>query len=100
MSLKEFDEFVEELLHSGWYSTPKRYFGMEPATFSMLSFKRWALIELRDYVMSVPYKRPVDSVEVFRRQMDCFACQAKGDMEKNMFSTAYDVATDILDMLL
>lgn len=97
---EEFDAFIESLYTSGMYSFPKSYRHTKPAVFALESYKRWAIGELRDFVEQRIYSRPIDSVEAFRKRMDNYACMAKTEEAKYMFSTAYDVVTDILDMML
>lgn len=100
MNLMEFGKFIDELIGSGWYAPPYRYYGMKPEIFSMLSAKRWAILELKEFVFSHKKSRPIDSVELFRKQLDNYSCIAKNEEAKFMFSTAYDTVTNILDMLL
>lgn len=100
MNLKEFEEFLDELLNSGWYAPPYQYYGVKPEVFTMLSAKRWAVLELKEFSRKKIGIAPVYIVEEFRQEMDKYACIAKDETAKFMFSTAYDVVTDILDMLL
>lgn len=100
MSREEFLRFLNELLTTGWYAPPFRYY-MKKNAFDKMSYKRWTVFELRDFAMRQPYEmRPVDIVEKFRKMADNFACSNKAEDIKFIFSVAYDTATDILDMLL
>lgn len=79
---------------------PIRFNGMDLIKFQEASYKRWAAREIRDYLDRHRKHEPINAVEEFRYSMDQFACSTKNPRKNFMFSVAYDVATDILDMLL
>ena len=82
------------------YKKPTRYYGMDRVKFQQQSYAHSAAIELRDYLDKHRTHEPIGLVEEFRYAMDNFACASKTSKQNFMFSVAYDVATDILDMLL
>lgn len=60
----------------------------------------WAFDEIEQYLM-VHEKTPVGTdafaiLEEFANKMDLFACQAKTDDARFIFSTAYDVVEDFI----
>lgn len=101
MDKRDFLDFLNKLAKVGWYREPTHY-DMKKTTFDFLSYKRWALFELRDYIIANLDSRmsPSELTEKFRKLLDHYACLAKNDDAKIMFSIAYDTVTDILDMIL
>lgn len=101
MDKREYLNFINKLTKTGWYLGPTHY-DMKKTTFDFLSYKRWALFELRDYIIANLDSKlaPTELTEKFRKQLDNFACRARSDDGKIMFSIAYDTVTDILDMIL
>lgn len=82
-----------------WYPEPTEKIRKEE--FDLLAYNHWAYKELSNYV----YRRksdisPVSAVEEFREKMDDYACKAKTGEANFIFSVAYDVATDILDLFI
>lgn len=63
-------------------------------------YMNWAANEIESYIDRHRNWEPINAVEEFRYMMDKLACSAKDSKKNFMFSTAYDVATDILDVLL
>lgn len=91
---------INDLLNSAWYRAPSRW-GIDVTTFRFLSYKRSGLIELRNYVQNhEEFDDILDAIEEYRWMVDVIACGAKTDNKNFMFSTFYDVATEVLDMLL
>lgn len=91
---------IDEMLYRGWYQEPSTYYGTTKLTFMMTSYKHWALNELRLYALSHLEEDSVTCVEKFRSMVDCLACDAKTSDSNFMYSVCYDVATDVLDMML
>lgn len=81
------------------YQPPKTY-QMNKGKFMHRSFKSWAIKEIRIYILTNFDLSAIEALEQFRQMMDDFACQSTNGTNSFMFSTAYDVATDILDTLL
>lgn len=67
------------------------------ALFAQESYTRWAMKEIDDY-LAQNNGGSIEILEEFRKNMDYFACNARTDHAKLMFSVAYDVATNLLDM--
>ena len=65
--------------------------------FLARSYARWAIKELIKILSSNEKISPLSVVEKFRHQMDTYACRKK--ITSCIFSTAYDVADDILNKL-
>lgn len=89
------DEMREE-----WYKAPTTYYHRKKVDFEYQSYKRSAMEEIKIYLMEHKDEDPVFAMENFRYQMDCFACETKNGNANFMFSIYYDVATDVLDVLL
>lgn len=62
------------------------------------SYRNWALMEMGLHLRK--RRNDIESVESFRKKLDDFACSAKTDQGKIMFSVAYDVVTEHLDNLI
>jgi hypothetical protein len=98
-------DYTEEVLRmidaveKEYYKPPKTY-KMNKGEFMHRSFKSWAIKELRIYILSHFELSPIEAIEQFRQLMDDFSCRSKDGGISFMFSTAYDVSTDILDNLL
>lgn len=92
--LKIIDRMQKEL-----YRSPESY-RINSAQFMFQSYKKWALNELLLYLLIRRDENPIERVEEFRYQMDVAATSATTDDRNFMFSVAYDVASDILDILL
>lgn len=90
---------VIDSLREGWYIPPTNY-NKKRKDFDKMSFQRTAMDEIRFYLMEHASENPVDTIEKFRRMMDEFSCRPKSDDTSFMFSVYYDVATDVLDVLL
>lgn len=101
MDKRDFLDFLNKLAKFGWYQGPV-YYDMKASKFDFLSYKRWALFELRDYIITNLDSRMnhKELTEKFRKILDHYACIAKNEDAKIMFSVAYDTVTDILDMIL
>lgn len=82
------------------YSHPKEYYRQKRAYFEYQSFKSSAIEELMMYLIRHKNKNPIDAIEDFRYQMDCFACKTRNGIANFIFSVYYDVVTDVLDQLL
>ena len=91
---------VIDELRDEWYKPPMRYYHRKRADFEYQSYKRSAMDEIKFYLMEHENEDPVSAVEEFRYMMNRFACETKNGGVNFMFSIYYDVATDILDVLL
>ena len=70
--------------------------------FTQSSYSHWAVDEILMYIFVHLNLTPVQAVERFRSKMNYYSTmQDKVDSEANcIFSIAYDVATNILDVLI
>ena len=93
-------ELIDEMVCRDWYKEPSTYYGVTKQEFLLSSYKTWALHELRVYVLQHPKDDPITCIENFRHMVDGYACDSKTPDANFMFSVSYDVATDVLDMLL
>lgn len=66
--------------------------------FEQRSYQKWAVDEIVRDIASSKFTSPVMVVENFIHKMDGFS--RRNYKNRIIFSIAYDVATDILDMLL
>lgn len=91
---------VIDTLRSGWYTTPSSYY-CNRSVFEQQSYRHSAIIEIKQYLIDHKDQNPTDAVQDFRDMMDLASCESKVGTTKNfMFSVYYDVATDVLDVLL
>lgn len=87
---------LEEELET-WYPHPTCKWRLEKA--KLISYRRWAMESIIDWVWRNRENPPIIVMEEFLQMMDDAACEAT-EMDQNiMFSTAYDVAMDVYDML-
>ena len=93
--LSVIDEFRDE-----YYKSPTSYYHRRKVDFEYQSYKRSAMDEIKFYLMEHENEDPVSAVEEFRYTMNSFACETKNGGANFMFSIYYDVATDVLDVLL
>lgn len=82
-----------------WYKPPTSY-KQKRVDFEYQSFKRSACEELILYLSSHSDQNPISAIEDFRHMMDDFACRSKTSSANFMFSVYYDVATDLLDVMI
>ena len=82
-------------LREGWYNPPTNYH-QKKNEFERLSYQRSAIDEIKLYLMEHENEDPIEMIEKFRKEMDDVSCRSKCIM----FSVYYDVATDVLDVLL
>lgn len=69
--------------------------------FDQRSYARWAAQECYVWCLSHIDTPIISAVEEFRDRMDDYSTRPHDDRDTSvMFSIAYDVATDILDILL
>ena len=66
--------------------------------FNQRAYSRWAANEVLGYVQFRKDIPPIQAVEEFMSKMDKFACS--NPKNSYIFSVAYDVAADILDLLI
>lgn len=83
-----------------YYLKPVKTYGMDRFQYREADYKNWAATEIRKYINEHRKSEPINAVEDFRYMMDHLACAAKDAKRSYMFSVGYDVATDILDVLL
>lgn len=91
---------IDEMIYRDWYKAPSTYYGTTKLTFMVTSYKHWALNELRLYTLKHLKVDPITCIENFRNIVDDLACNAETTDSNFIYSTCYDVATDVLDMLL
>lgn len=94
---------IDELLDSGWYAKPRYYDGMKrmkETTIANQSYRRWALRELGDFLSSCPDHEPIFLLEKYRSVMNDKACNGKTEEFRYVFTMCYEVATEVMDMLL
>lgn len=89
---------VVDSLRQGWYDPPVFY--QNNIRFMQRSYTHSAILEIERYLKEHEGCNPVDVVEDFRGEVGDYACQAKNEMTCFMFSVYYDVATDVLDVLI
>lgn len=89
---------VVDSLRQGWYDPPVWY--RNNIHFVQKSYTHSAILEIERYLKEHVNRNPIDAVEDFRGLVGDYACQAKNEMICFMFSVYYDVATDVLDVLI
>lgn len=102
MIKKDVLEIIDELFMQD-YQPPESYKELDRATFEYQSYKRWALVELRNYICKKCLHEDFsifETVEEFRALMDQYSCESKSGECNFIFAVAYDVATDVLDHLI
>lgn len=92
--------YVIRKMRSDYYSCPIVCHGVQDQIFLYESFKRWAVNELEAYISHCKTKDALSAMEEFRWFMDQCAVRAHTDSSNQLFSTAYDVVTDILDHII
>lgn len=65
--------------------------------FKQRSFSIWAVNELHRFVEERDYMDPVDAVVLFSKMMDDYSTYNKEGLR---FSVAYDVAMNVMDILI
>lgn len=94
------EKIIEDLrIHSHYGPTTWK---MKQEVFQYESYAKWALDEIRLYLMThMNSRKPIYQImEEFRYLMDSYACQSKSPETNFMFSVAYDVVTEVLDEML
>lgn len=99
--LEKFEYLIESSIdHYREKLTLYNYYVHRGAIFDLYSYGIWALSELKRHV-SFHYSHGNHSIqyyiEEYRDILDDFACSAKNDLTKYMFSLAYDEVTNFLD---
>ena len=87
-------------LRDEWYEPPSSYYHRKRIEFEQQSYARSAMNEICFYLMEHENENPITAVENFRYMVDAFACETKNGDANFMFSVYYDVASDVLDVLL
>lgn len=67
--------------------------------FEYRSYSRWALNEIRQYIIKYRNKDPIEVLGEFKYKMDQFACESKSEANF-IFSIAYDITELVIDELL
>ena len=96
MSLNNVIRMLDEEIAT-WYPHPGKR--MQMWKFEMASYRRWAIEECRRYLLQNSDWPPVIAMENFRALMDEAACEATTASQNYTFSIAYDIATEVLDMI-
>lgn len=91
---------VINVLRDEWYEPPSSYYHGKRIEFEQQSYARSAMDEICFYLMEHENENPITAMENFRHIVDCFACKTKNGEINFMFSVYYDVASDVLDVLL
>jgi hypothetical protein len=68
------------------------------AHFKQDSYRLWAAYDILRLVEKYPNRRPIELIEDYRYLMNELSCQ--NPRTSFIFSVAYDVAEDILDLFL
>lgn len=89
---------IDEYRLEEWYDLPRRY--EQKFLLQWESYKRTAIDEIKYYLMEHEDVNPISALEEFRCQMDDNACKSGSSEANFMFSVYYDVASDILDILI
>lgn len=76
------------------------YYKIKKIVFEQKSYERSAVDEIKKYIINNGYRDCISVMEEFRSMVDDFACKSTDGDTGFMFSVYYDVATDVLDMLL
>lgn len=63
------------------------------------SYSRFAMEEMVQYIRERPDQNAIVSLEDFRYQSDCRACESNSELKTYMYAIFYDVATDVIDEL-
>lgn len=63
-------------------------------------YGKWALLEIRQYLLEHAQDPLELAIEQYRKLMDEYCLQAKNEDTSIMFSVAYDVATEMLDICI
>lgn len=98
-AMNDFLELTEDRKNR-WYGSFRRDGKNGIWLFLMQSHSRAAIEELQEYVLGHPQKGLMESIEEFRQMIDDFACESTSEATNRMFSTYYDVVTDILDLVI
>lgn len=99
MNMKKVLSIIDSL-RDGWYNPPTKYGIQKKIEFYYQSYSSSAIKEIKFYLMEHKNEDAINAIENFRYLMDCFACEARNGSANFMFSVYYDVATDVLDVLL
>lgn len=83
-----------------YYKRPFKEYGMDKDLYKEREYKYQAANDILNYLNNHRDWEPLNAIEEFRYTMDTLATATKSSKKNYMFSVAYDVATDILDMLL
>lgn len=92
---------IEKIFHSidEWYKPLPSYHGNKKI-FYYVSYMNSALDEIKAFILKHRDQNIVSTMEDFRSLMDDYACEARTPSQNFIFSIYYDVATNILDMVL
>lgn len=57
----------------------------------------WAITELREYLLQHIDQPLIQTLEEFQEEMRQFSCKTSNEKASILFSSAYDIATDMID---
>lgn len=99
---------IIDSLKRGWFNPPEIYY-QKRINFEVQSYSHSAIREIELYFLDfieksptviIRNKSPIDLMEEFRQLMDEFSCKGSNENARFMFSVYYDVATEVLDVLI
>lgn len=89
---------IDSLQH-GWYNPPVNYY-QKRINFETQSYRHSAIREILFYLLDHVDESPISAIEDFRRLVDGLSCIGPNENVRFMFSVYYDVATEVLDVLI
>lgn len=96
---KDYIFFLLDEMEREDYTPPSSYY-MRDDVFMYQSHRHWAIKEIKLYFEERIDQDPLYLIENFRRMVDYYSCKTKVKELDIMYSVAYDVATDVLDVLI
>lgn len=90
--------FLLKELREEWYKKPSSY-RMKRVNFDLSSYQQAAFKEMEVYIISNMNIDPIEAIENFRYETDCYACSAKTPTANFMFSVYCEMAENVLDVL-
>lgn len=92
---------IDELLDSGWYARPKKTIERKKnTTIISQSYRRFALMNLQEFLQSCPDSDPIMLIGKYREAMSRQSCANKTEEYRYVFAQLYEVATEVLDLLI
>lgn len=90
IAIQAIESYIHEL------KDPQRNY--KKSRFEQATYSKWAAIEVLGYVKHRRDISAIQAVEEFIHKMDKYACS--NGRNSYIFSVAYDIAMDILDLLI